>query len=58
LQESKLFHEEERANSRIEETFVKDVYDSIATHFSDTRRSPWPIIDAFLKAIPDGTFLS
>ncbi|MCJ1384946.1 tRNA methyltransferase, has a role in tRNA modification [Xylographa soralifera] len=34
---------------------VHDVYDRIASHFSSTRYKPWPIVEHFLKALPDGS---
>ncbi|AAS52101.2 ADR181Wp [Eremothecium gossypii ATCC 10895] len=33
-----------------EEEYVHRVYNEIATHFSETRYKPWPIVEAFLKA--------
>ncbi|KAG5418428.1 TRM9 [Candida metapsilosis] len=35
-----------------EETFVHDVYNEIASHFSKTRYKPWPIVERFLKDRP------
>ncbi|MCJ1438294.1 tRNA methyltransferase, has a role in tRNA modification [Xylographa pallens] len=34
---------------------VHDVYDQIASHFSSTRHKPWPIVEQFLQALPDGS---
>ncbi len=33
---------------RLEEEHVHAVYEKIATHFSNTRHSPWPIVRDFL----------
>jgi ubiquinone/menaquinone biosynthesis C-methylase UbiE len=33
---------------------VREVYDRIATHFSKTRASPWPEVEAFLEGITVG----
>lgn len=38
-----------------EQEHVHDVYEQIASHFSSTRYKPWPIIDRFLKNLPDGS---
>ncbi|KAK3075540.1 tRNA methyltransferase, has a role in tRNA modification [Teratosphaeriaceae sp. CCFEE 6253] len=34
---------------------VHGVYEQIASHFSSTRYKPWPIIERFLKGLPDGS---
>ncbi|WPH01203.1 Hypothetical protein R9X50_00403900 [Acrodontium crateriforme] len=36
-----------------EDEHVHAVYEQIASHFSSTRYKPWPIIERFLKALPD-----
>ncbi|CDK25463.1 unnamed protein product [Kuraishia capsulata CBS 1993] len=36
-----------------EKEYVHEVYDEIASHFSQTRYKPWPIVDSFLKSRPD-----
>ncbi|KAF2118718.1 S-adenosyl-L-methionine-dependent methyltransferase [Lophiotrema nucula] len=41
--------------SDYEATHVHAVYEDIASHFSSTRYKPWPIVDRFLKALPDGS---
>ncbi|CAI5756081.1 unnamed protein product [Candida verbasci] len=33
-----------------EETYVHDVYNEIASHFSQTRYKPWPIVERFLQS--------
>lgn len=38
--------------SEQEETYVHDVYNEIASHFSKTRYKPWPIVEKFLKDRP------
>lgn len=45
-----LFHEQKA--SEIEQSFVSDVYEEIAEHFSNTRHSPWPGVVKFLDSIP------
>ena len=34
---------------------VHQVYEQIAFHFSATRYKPWPIVENFLKSLPDGS---
>ncbi|KAF2462671.1 S-adenosyl-L-methionine-dependent methyltransferase [Lindgomyces ingoldianus] len=34
---------------------VHTVYEEIASHFSSTRYKPWPIVESFLKGLPDGS---
>ncbi|KAK6453863.1 tRNA methyltransferase, has a role in tRNA modification [Scheffersomyces xylosifermentans] len=36
-----------------EEDYVHSVYNDIATHFSQTRYKPWPIVEKFLKTRED-----
>jgi tRNA (uracil-5-)-methyltransferase TRM9 len=38
-----------------EQEHVHDVYEQIASHFSSTRYKPWPIIERFLKDLPEGS---
>ena len=38
-----------------EREHVHDVYEQIASHFSSTRYRPWPIVERFLKSLPDGS---
>ena len=38
-----------------EDTLVHQVYEQIASHFSSTRYKPWPIVERFLKDLPDGS---
>ncbi|MCJ1276078.1 tRNA methyltransferase, has a role in tRNA modification [Puttea exsequens] len=42
-------------SSAYEEIHVHQVYEHIASHFSSTRYKPWPIVERFLKALPDGS---
>ncbi|KAL0258741.1 tRNA methyltransferase, has a role in tRNA modification [Diplodia seriata] len=37
-----------------EDEHVHQVYEQIASHFSSTRYKPWPIVERFLKGLPDG----
>jgi tRNA (uracil-5-)-methyltransferase TRM9 len=39
----------------IEETHVHQVYNKIATHFSNTRYAPWPVVAEFLSSRPAGS---
>lgn len=41
----------------LEATFVHAVYDAIAPHFSATRHSPWPRVEAYLRSLPVGTIV-
>jgi tRNA (uracil-5-)-methyltransferase TRM9 len=41
--------------SEYEQANVHAVYESIASHFSDTRYKPWPLIPAFLDSLPIGS---
>jgi len=52
-----LAHQSDIKNTPIEEKFVKDIYDTIAPHFSDTRYKPWPKIQAFLESLPVGSLV-
>ncbi|KAJ1966344.1 tRNA methyltransferase, has a role in tRNA modification [Dipsacomyces acuminosporus] len=38
-----------------EEQYVHEVYNQIASHFSDTRFKPWPVIEQYLKGLPKGS---
>ncbi|KAK5108096.1 hypothetical protein LTR62_008813 [Meristemomyces frigidus] len=42
-------------DEQYEESHVHAVYEQIASHFSSTRYKPWPIIERFLKGLPDGS---
>uniref|UniRef100_A0A8C6TZC9 AlkB homolog 8, tRNA methyltransferase n=1 Tax=Neogobius melanostomus TaxID=47308 RepID=A0A8C6TZC9_9GOBI len=44
--------------ARLEEQYVHQVYDAIATHFSSTRHSPWPRVCDFLCSLPPGSVLA
>ncbi|KAK7706766.1 tRNA methyltransferase, has a role in tRNA modification [Botryosphaeria dothidea] len=37
-----------------EDQHVHQVYEQIASHFSETRYKPWPIVERFLKGLPAG----
>lgn len=41
--------------SAYEQANVHAVYESIASHFSDTRYKPWPLVPAFLSSLPAGS---
>ncbi|KAI9815727.1 MAG: tRNA methyltransferase, has a role in tRNA modification [Pycnora praestabilis] len=38
-----------------EEVNVHQVYEQIASHFSSTRYKPWPLVEKFLRDLPDGS---
>ncbi|KAI9033624.1 S-adenosyl-L-methionine-dependent methyltransferase [Phycomyces nitens] len=38
-----------------EQSHVHEVYEVIATHFSDTRYKPWPVVEKFLTEMPTGS---
>lgn len=44
--------EMEGAGEELENKYVKNVYNSIAEHFSHTRYKPWPTVKAFLDKLP------
>ncbi|CAM6002498.1 unnamed protein product [Sphagnum balticum] len=45
--------------SRLDESeHVRQVYNRIATHFSHTRHSPWPRVEAFVNAIPSSSLVA
>ena len=46
---------QESHGQEYEQEHVHDVYEQIASHFSSTRYKPWPIIERFLKDLPDGS---
>lgn len=41
---------------RLEEEYVHNVYDAIASEFSTTRYKAWPAVDSFLKSQPANSF--
>ena len=42
-------------SKQYEETHVHQVYEQIALHFSSTRYKAWPIVESFLRHLPDGS---
>ena len=38
--------------NNFEQKYVKDVYNSIAEHFSHTRYKPWPSVKEFIDELP------
>lgn len=44
--------------ARLEEEYVHQVYNTIASHFSSTRHSPWPRVCHFLSSLPPGSMLA
>jgi len=41
-----------RKMAELESKNVKDVYETIASHFSQTRYKAWPVVDGFFKELP------
>jgi len=46
----------QKANN-LEKKYVHEVYDSIASHFSDTRYKPWPKVANFLNSLSNGSLV-
>ncbi|XP_053679008.1 alkylated DNA repair protein alkB homolog 8 [Anopheles nili] len=42
---------------QVEAENVHRVYNEIAKHFSDTRHSPWPRVESFVRSLPTGAVL-
>ncbi|XP_046394315.1 alkylated DNA repair protein alkB homolog 8 [Ischnura elegans] len=43
--------------ARLESKHVRDVYEEIASHFSETRHKPWPNISKFVEELSAGSIL-
>lgn len=43
--------------SQLEKLHVHEVYEHIATHFSDTRHKPWPNVQQFVQSFETGSIL-
>ena len=41
----------------LEQQHVVQVYETIATHFSSTRHSPWPRVEAYVRSIPAHSYV-
>ena len=41
----------------VEREHVQAVYDSIASEWDGTRYAPWPKVEAFVKALPEGSLV-
>nr|XP_028582029.1 alkylated DNA repair protein alkB homolog 8 isoform X2 [Podarcis muralis] len=52
------FPDNESDASKLEEKYVHEVYEGIATHFSSTRHSPWPRVVEFLRTLPCGAVVA
>jgi len=46
-----------KSASDVERKLVHEVYEEIASHFSETRHTPWPKVIQFLQSIPFGGIL-
>ena len=42
-------------SEQYENEYVHEVYEQIASHFSETRYKPWPIVEAFLLGVSPGS---
>ncbi|RHY17121.1 hypothetical protein DYB25_001588 [Aphanomyces astaci] len=49
---------EKMCPTEIEQRYVHDFYETIAEHFSSTRHSPWPRVEAFVRGLPLGTLVA
>jgi tRNA (uracil-5-)-methyltransferase TRM9 len=47
--------EDEQKALSLESRSVHRVYDVIASHFSETRYKPWPLVEKFLKELSPGS---
>lgn len=47
-----------KSNKEIEEKHVEEVYELIATHFSETRYKPWPMVANFLNSFSPFSFVA
>lgn len=45
----------EQNQTDYEQKNVHEVYEVIATHFSDTRYKPWPVVEDFLNSLKIGS---
>uniref|UniRef100_A0A2Z5U609 tRNA (carboxymethyluridine(34)-5-O)-methyltransferase n=1 Tax=Reticulitermes speratus TaxID=60591 RepID=A0A2Z5U609_9NEOP len=43
--------------AKLESLHVHEVYEEIASHFSDTRHKPWPNVLSFVQSLPFGSIL-
>ena len=52
--ETKLVHQVETLSLPLsnQQSFLSQVYEEIAGHFSETRHKPWPRVTQFLSTIP------
>ncbi|EKX38899.1 hypothetical protein GUITHDRAFT_115004 [Guillardia theta CCMP2712] len=53
-----LHHADGDKEPEIERRHVHEVYDTIASHFSETRYKPWPKVAAFLQGLPFGSIVA
>ncbi|XP_014229374.1 alkylated DNA repair protein alkB homolog 8-like isoform X1 [Trichogramma pretiosum] len=47
----------DKVASKLEETYVHEVYESISDHFSKTRHTPWHNVETFVKNLKPGSLL-
>ena len=50
--ETKLVHQVGTLSLSDQQSFLSQVYEEIAGHFSETRHKPWPRVTQFLSTIP------
>lgn len=48
---------DEKLAAKLELENVHSVYNVIGSHFSETRHSPWPNVENFIKSLPRGSIL-
>ncbi|KAL0272725.1 UNVERIFIED_CONTAM: hypothetical protein PYX00_005587 [Menopon gallinae] len=52
-----LQKELEKIATKLEESYVHEVYEKISDHFSETRHKPWPNVLKFVQSLPVGSIL-
>ena len=57
LKSLKVEEKMDKNSPDFESIYVKDVYNSIAEHFSHTRYKPWPKVEEFLKSLSMGSIV-
>ncbi|KAK1938215.1 Alkylated DNA repair protein alkB 8 [Phytophthora citrophthora] len=46
------------APTAMEKQYVHEFYETVATHFSSTRHSPWPKVAQFVASLPSGSMIA
>jgi alkylated DNA repair protein alkB family protein 8 len=53
----KISEVNESVAAKLEIENVHNVYNEIGNHFSETRHSPWPNVENFIKSLPDNSIM-